>query len=72
MTAFKAKFGSQRAQSITKSICKFICKDLHPYSMVKNDGFHQMLATLEPRYKVPSRLHFAYNAEITFSVETRE
>ena len=30
-------------------------KDLHPHSIVENQGFHAMLRTLEPRYNVPSR-----------------
>ena len=44
-TVFKAKlpFTSPRATGITKSIAGFICKDLRPYSVVDNEGFHIML-----------------------------
>lgn len=72
-TAFKAKFpfGSPRAQSNTKSIAEFICKDLRPYSVVENDGFRRMLATLEPRYEVPSCRHFAEKVIPALYVETR-
>lgn len=48
-------FTSPRAVSITKSIAAFMCKDLQHYSVVENEGFHQMLQTLHPRYEIPSR-----------------
>lgn len=72
-TAFKARFpfGSPRAQTITKSIAEFICKDLRPYSVVENDGFRRMLATLEPRYEVPSRRHFTEKVIPALYAETR-
>ena len=72
-TAFKAKFpfGSTRARSITKSIVKFICKDLRPYSVVKNYGFRWTLATLELRYEVPSPWHFPEKVIPILYAETR-
>ncbi|XP_048017725.1 E3 SUMO-protein ligase ZBED1-like [Megalobrama amblycephala] len=72
-TAFKAKlpFGSPRAQSITKSIAEFICKDLRPYSVVENDGFCRMLTTLEPRYEIPSRRHFTDKVIPALYADTR-
>lgn len=47
-----------RVKVISESIAHFIAKDLHPNSMVENDGFHFMIHTLEPRYHIPSRSHF--------------
>ena len=39
---------------LSKLYCKFIAKDLCPYSVVENQGFHATLCTLQPRYDVPS------------------
>ncbi|XP_061108746.1 E3 SUMO-protein ligase ZBED1-like isoform X2 [Conger conger] len=46
---------STRATKITLSIIQFICKDLRPLSVVENEGFRNMITTLEPRYAIPSR-----------------
>ena len=32
---------------------------MRPYSVVENDGFCELLHTLEPKYKIPSRQHFS-------------
>ena len=48
-----------RATELTKSIGMFIAKDLRAFSVVKNPGFINMINTFEPRYKIPSRTHFA-------------
>ena len=37
-------------------------KDLRPFSVVENVGFKNLLAVLQPRYKVPSRQHFSDKA----------
>ena len=42
----KLTSNSERAKKITQSITFFMCKDLHPYSVVEN--FFHMLKTLEP------------------------
>ncbi|KAG1925191.1 zinc finger BED domain-containing protein [Pimephales promelas] len=57
--AFHCKYpsGSVRAQKITRSVAVYICKDLHPYSVVDNVGFKYMVITLEPRYVIPTRKH---------------
>lgn len=44
-----------RAKEITTSIACFIAKGLCPYNIVKWEGFQDMIHTLEPRYKIPSR-----------------
>lgn len=53
---------SPRAQRITELIVHFICKDLRPYCVVENTGFRWMLHTLEPRYKIPQRVHIVDTA----------
>lgn len=50
---------SHRAKTITASIARFICKDMWPYCVVENTGFREMINTLEPRYKIPSRQFFS-------------
>lgn len=68
----KLPFSSPRAVNITKSIATFICKDLRPYSVVENEGFRQMLQTLEPRYEIPSRKYFTEKAVPALYDETKE
>lgn len=50
---------SARSKAIMASIAHFIAKDLRPYSVVESGGFRDMIKTIEPRYKIPSRQHFA-------------
>ena len=59
-TVFKAKLpsASPRSASITKSIARFIRKDLRSHSVVENEGFRRILHTLEPRYDIPCRKYF--------------
>ncbi|XP_060798149.1 E3 SUMO-protein ligase ZBED1-like isoform X2 [Neoarius graeffei] len=58
---FQSQFShnSARAKAITASIARFIAQDLRPYSVVETRAFQDMVKTMEPRYKVPSRQHFA-------------
>lgn len=48
---------STRATKIMQSVLCFICKDMRPLSVVENEGFRNMIKTLEPRYAIPSRQH---------------
>ena len=68
----KRPFSSPRAVNITKSIATFICRDLRPYSVVENEGFRQMLQTLEPRYEILSRKYFTEKAVPALYDETKE
>ncbi|KAK0145636.1 Zinc finger BED domain-containing protein 1 [Merluccius polli] len=56
---------------ITKSIGKFIAMDLRPYSVVENEGFREMVHTLEPRYKIPCRRYFTDTAIPTLYAKTK-
>ena len=58
-TVSKLPKNSQKAKSITKAIATFIATDLRPYSVVNNRGFRLVVRTMEPRYKLPHRKHFA-------------
>lgn len=53
----KLPASSARANKITRSVLCFICKDMRPLSVVENEGFRNTMATLEPRYNIPSRQH---------------
>ena len=59
LTQSQLSYNSARAKSITMGVARFIAMDLRPYSVVENDGFHELLRELEPRYKIPSRQHFS-------------
>lgn len=48
---------STRATKITQPVLYFICKDMHPLSVVENEAFCHMLKTLEPCYTIPSHQH---------------
>lgn len=50
---------SARAKTITRAIALYMAKNMRPFSTVENDGFQEMINTLEPNYTVPSRPHFS-------------
>lgn len=53
---------SKRAKEIDRAIATFITVDMRPFSVVDNARFQDMLRTLEPRYKIPSRTYFTDTA----------
>ncbi|KAE8279169.1 Zinc finger BED domain-containing protein 4 [Larimichthys crocea] len=50
---------SARATAITRDIGIFMAVDMRPFSVVENEGFRRLLHTLEPKYTIPSRVHFS-------------
>ena len=48
-----------RAKLITEKVAKFMVKDLRPFSVVSNDGFRDLVQTLDPKYVLPSRTYFS-------------
>jgi hypothetical protein len=58
---FDKKAGAQwdssnpRAAAITKKLADMVCRDLQPYSIVLDKGFHDLVQELEPRYVLPTR-----------------
>ncbi len=49
---------SARATAIMREIGFFIAADMRPFSVVENQGFRRLLHTLEPKYTIPTRMHF--------------
>lgn len=50
---------SGRARLITSKICKMIVQDYQPLSIVNDNGFQELMNTLEPRYQIPTRKQFS-------------
>ena len=50
---------SVQAQQFNHAVAYFLAKDMQPYNTVEKPGFKAMVAKLNPRYKIPSRKHFA-------------
>ncbi|KAJ4945838.1 hypothetical protein JOQ06_023516 [Pogonophryne albipinna] len=50
---------SQRHRDITGAITFHIAKDMCPVSTVSNQGFKQLVNTLDKRYAMPSRYYFS-------------
>ncbi|XP_054283311.1 zinc finger BED domain-containing protein 4-like [Macrosteles quadrilineatus] len=44
---------------ITKAVTRMITTDLHPYSLVEEASFKNLMDILEPRYQLPSRTTFS-------------
>ena len=63
---------SQRLQTITKHIAMFIAHDMRPFSVVDSLGFRNLIRTLEPRYIIPSRTHFAEKVIPDLYLHTRQ
>lgn len=63
---------SARAKEITRSIAVFMAKDMRPFSVVENDGFKQMVKTLEPLYSIPGLTYFAEKVVPALYMETKE
>lgn len=53
------KSDSARAKLVTLKIGRFIVKDLRPFSVVSNQGFRDLVHTLDPKYVIPSRTYFS-------------
>ncbi|MGH0150253.1 UNVERIFIED_CONTAM: hypothetical protein FKN15_017465 [Acipenser sinensis] len=56
-----AALPGQRSEAITKSLVKFICKDMRPISIVEGDGFREFCSEMESRYQIPSRTTISKN-----------
>ena len=50
-----------QAMAIHKKIGLMIALDNHPFTIVEQDGFIELLAHLQPRYLIPSRKYFSDN-----------
>ena len=54
----KCSCSNERAAAISNLIAGMILKDLHPINVVNRKGFQELMAYLEPGYKLPSGTHF--------------
>lgn len=59
----KLSHNSKRAMNVTSAISYFICKDMRPYSVVENEGFRELLNTLEPKYVIPSLTLYVHSTK---------
>ena len=50
---------SPRAQELNRAVMYYLAKDMQPLYTVEKPGFRKLLATLDSRYQLPSRRHFA-------------
>ena len=59
-TFFKPKQCSEaRAKEITECVARMLALDLKPLRTVECYGFRELMAYLEPGYKIPGRTHIA-------------
>ncbi|XP_032309214.1 E3 SUMO-protein ligase ZBED1-like [Drosophila ananassae] len=49
--------GSARKATIDKAVLKMIARDVQPFSIVSDPGFIDLVKTLDPMYKLPSKTH---------------
>ena len=49
---------SEQWQTLVEAIGNFIASDMQPLSVVKNNGFKQLMHIAEPCFKVPSQPYF--------------
>ena len=50
---------SPRALELNRAVVYYLAKDMQPLYTVEKPGFKKLLATLDSRYQLPSRRHFA-------------
>ena len=56
---------SERA---SERVTRMIIKDLHPINMVSGEGFRDLMAFMEPEYRLPSATHFTHLIEQRYQV----
>lgn len=63
---------SEKWGNITKAVAVHIAKDMVPIATVEQDGFIQLLKTMDPRYQLPSRNYFAREVLPKMYTDVRE
>uniref|UniRef100_A0A8C4N752 Zinc finger BED domain-containing protein 1-like n=1 Tax=Eptatretus burgeri TaxID=7764 RepID=A0A8C4N752_EPTBU len=63
---------SQRAEAITKAIGVFIASEMHPFSTIYEPGFRNLIQVLEPRYTIPSGVHFSHKVIPELHLKTKQ
>ena len=59
----KSSCSTERAAISSNLIAGVIIKDVRPINMVNGAGFQQLMAYLEPAYRLPSDTHFTHLIE---------
>ena len=59
----KSSCSTERAAIASNLVAGVIIKDLRPINMVNGAGFRQLMAYLEPAYRLPSDTHFTHLIE---------
>ena len=59
----KSSCSTERAAIVSNLVAGVIIKDLRPINMVNGAGFQQLMAYLEPAYRLPSDTHFTHLIE---------
>ena len=59
----KRSCSNEQAAAISDRIASFIVKDLRPINLVAGRGFINLMAYLEPGYRLPSATHFTHLIE---------
>ncbi|XP_073710072.1 E3 SUMO-protein ligase ZBED1-like [Misgurnus anguillicaudatus] len=57
---------TEQAAEFSDSILNMIVTDMHPLSMVEDDGFKAMISTFNPKYELPSRPFFMKKIETNY------
>lgn len=52
---FPKEINKKRQELVSNCIANFIAKDMMAISVVEGNGFNEMMSTIVPGYKVPSR-----------------
>lgn len=68
----KLEMSHPRYIKITKLIAEMMCLDIQPFSIVEDRGFTNLIAYLEPRYKLPNRTTFSRKLIPDLYMEVRE
>ena len=56
------KTDSARWKRCTEKVTRHLCKDMKPFNTVESDSFKDMVTTLDPQYKLPTRNYFSETA----------
>lgn len=56
------KTDSARWKICTEKVTRHLCKDTQPFNTVDREAFRDMVSTLDPQYKLPTRKYFSDTA----------
>ena len=59
---------AERAGAISERVTRMIIKDLRPIIIFSGEGFRDLMAFMEPEYRLPSTTHFTHLIEQRYEV----